>query len=104
MSALTRLDTRGMGARDATPLTCAAPRTWVNMTDSMTSGDGRAFEGEGSVSPQDDLRHRISTALLQHVDAITADAVALFPYTTAETLDVEYCGRVGQLLARLLAF
>lgn len=52
---------------------------------------------------QDDLRHRISLALLERVDAITADTVAIFPYSGAETLDSVYCVRLGQLLSQLLA-
>jgi diguanylate cyclase (GGDEF)-like protein len=72
------------------------------MSDSMMDDD-RPFSGEGSASTQADLRQRVSTVLTGHSDAITADTVAMFPYTGAETLDFEYCGRIGELLVRLLA-
>ena len=42
--------------------------------------------------------------LLERVDAITADTVAIFPFSGAETLDPEFCNRVGHLLVQLLAF
>ena len=35
---------------------------------------------------------------------ITAETVAIFPYSGAETLDGDYCRRLGHLLAQLLAF
>src|SRR5262249_22691689 len=63
----------------------------------------RPFEGEGSASLQDDLRQQVSTLLTSGIDIVTADTVAIFPYTGAETLDQEYCARLGQLLVRLLA-
>src|SRR5580704_7389052 len=53
---------------------------------------------------QDDLRQQIAELLLERSDIITADTVAIFPYTGVESLDANYCRRVGEQLARLLAF
>ena len=66
--------------------------------------DESAFAGEAAANPQDDLRPQISSVLLERVDLVTADAVAIFPYSGAESLDAEYCARLGELLVRLLAF
>src|SRR5438094_210388 len=62
------------------------------------------FAEEASNDIQDDLRHRISDLLLEHVDPISTDAVAIFPYSGAEMLDAAYCGRLGHLLVQLLAY
>jgi diguanylate cyclase (GGDEF)-like protein len=53
---------------------------------------------------QIDLRHRISTALVARLETITADTVAIFPYSGSEERDGAYRHRVGRLLAQLLAF
>jgi diguanylate cyclase (GGDEF)-like protein len=54
---------------------------------------------------QDDLRQQISSLLLDRIDAVTADAVAIFPCSGSdEALDREYCARIGHLLVQLLAF
>jgi diguanylate cyclase (GGDEF)-like protein len=52
---------------------------------------------------QTDLRHKISFALLASIEIITADTVAIFPFTGVEALDTDYCGRLGRLLIHLLA-
>jgi diguanylate cyclase (GGDEF)-like protein len=62
-----------------------------------------AFSDEEGAQLQDDLRQQISTILLERIDPITADAVAIFPYSGSETLDSEYCNRVGNLLVKLEA-
>src|ERR1700692_1484295 len=51
----------------------------------------------------DDLRHQIATILLDRSGLVTADMVAIFPFSGAETLSPEYCRRVGSLLVQLLA-
>jgi diguanylate cyclase (GGDEF)-like protein len=52
-----------------------------------------------------DVRHQIATALLERIDGITADTVAVFPYSGAEeTVDERYCHRLGHVLVELLAF
>jgi diguanylate cyclase (GGDEF)-like protein len=53
---------------------------------------------------QDDLRPKIAAHLLDRLDQIAADTVALFPYSGSETLDIDYCSRVGHVLTQLLAF
>ena len=63
-----------------------------------------AFVAEGGIPLQEDLRHQIATVLLERVETITSDTVAIFPYTGAEALDRNYCHRLGHLLAQLLAF
>jgi diguanylate cyclase (GGDEF)-like protein len=53
---------------------------------------------------QSDLRHQAARVLLDRIDVITDDTVAIFPYSGAEALDTEYCRATGLLLAQLLAF
>jgi diguanylate cyclase (GGDEF)-like protein len=74
------------------------------MPDSVRPTDNRPFEGEGTANPQDDLREQVSNVLISRADVITADTVAIFPYSGAEALDYEYCERLGRALIRLLAF
>jgi diguanylate cyclase (GGDEF)-like protein len=52
----------------------------------------------------EDLRHQIATLLLDRSAPVTADMVAIFPFSGAETLSPEYCRRLGALLVQLLAF
>ena len=63
-----------------------------------------AFDHEIAGQSQDDLRQQISTALVEQLEIITADTVAIFPYSGSEQLDDGYRHRVGQLLTQLLAF
>ena len=65
--------------------------------------DEPAFAGEAAANLQDDLRQRISSVLVERADLITADTIAIFPYSGTESLDAPYCGRLGQLLVQLLA-
>ena len=67
----------------------------------MDSDSAYADEANGHI--QDDLRQQTSSILLERVDAVTADTVAIFPYSGAETLDTDYCHRLGLLLTQLLA-
>jgi diguanylate cyclase (GGDEF)-like protein len=53
---------------------------------------------------QDDLRQQIAAVLTERAEVITADTVAIFPYSGSQTLDAEFCRRIGQLLTQLLAF
>lgn len=62
------------------------------------------FVNEEAGRAQDDLRQQIPAVLLERLDPIAADAVAIFPYSGFETLDLTYCTRVGQLLVQVLAF
>ena len=62
------------------------------------------FGDEDTGKIQDDLRHQISATLAEQADIITADTVAIFPYSGSEELDTEYCHRIGQLLTQMLGF
>src|SRR4051812_5167804 len=62
------------------------------------------FSDERDSRAQDDLRQQIADLLLARIDMITTDTVAIFPYSGVESLDADYCRRVGQHLAQLLAF
>ena len=53
---------------------------------------------------RDDLRQQIAGVLLDRSGLVTADMVAIFPFSGPETLSPEYCRRVGSLLVQLLAF
>ena len=68
----------------------------------MDSDSAYADEANGHI--QDDLRQQTSSLLLERIDFVTADTVAIFPYSGAEALDTDYCRRLGLLLAQLLAF
>jgi diguanylate cyclase (GGDEF)-like protein len=63
-----------------------------------------AYADETNGHIQDDLRRQTSSLLLERIDAVTADTVAIFPYSGAEALDTDYCRRLGLMLAQLLAF
>jgi diguanylate cyclase (GGDEF)-like protein len=67
----------------------------------MDNDSAYADDGHGHV--QDDLRQQTAAVLLERIDVITADTVAIFPYSGAETLDTDYCGRLGLRLTQLLA-
>ena len=53
---------------------------------------------------RDDLRQQIAGVLLDRSGPITADMVAIFPFSGSEALGPEYCRRIGSLLVQLLAF
>jgi len=60
--------------------------------------------GDEANKLQDDLRQQIAGTLVEQAELITADTVAIFPYSGSEELDADYCHRIGQLLTQLLAF
>lgn len=62
-----------------------------------------AFGDEEADGAQHDLRQQIVGALVERAGVITADTVALFPFSGAEALDARFCNRVGRLLVQLLA-
>ena len=55
-------------------------------------------------SVQDDLRQQIANLMQEQLEVITTDIVAIFPYSGVDSLDADYCRRVGHQLAQLLAF
>ena len=55
-----------------------------NMRPAMNSGSGYTDEGHGPA--QDDLRHRIATALQHRAAVLVWDTVAIFPFSGAEVL------------------
>ena len=71
------------------------------LNSSMASDSVYADERTGNA--QDDLRQQTAAVLLERGDVITADTVAIFPYSGAETLDTAFCQRLGLLLTHLLA-
>jgi len=50
-----------------------------------------------------DLRQQVASILVEQADIITADTVAIFPYSGSEELDADYSQRIGRLLTQLLA-
>jgi len=76
---------------------------WVNMIVTPMAASHSDFSDERGGMP-DDLRQRISSVLLDRLDAVTSDTVAIFPFSGSEELDADYCRRVGELLAQLLAY
>ena len=81
-------------------LTCVGAARWVNMPIPSMDQDEPAFAGEAAANLQDDLRQQISSVLLERVDLVTADTVAIFPYSGTESLDADYCARLGRLLVQ----
>jgi diguanylate cyclase (GGDEF)-like protein len=70
----------------------------MDINDRLVAGDENAILAS-------DVRQQIATALLERIDGLTADTVAVFPYSGAEeTLDERYCQRLGHVLVELLAF
>jgi diguanylate cyclase (GGDEF)-like protein len=58
-------------------------------------------EGLGSATPE--VRAGLTRGLLDRMEVIIADAVAVFPFSGPRPLDAEFCERLGQLLLQLLA-
>jgi diguanylate cyclase (GGDEF)-like protein len=52
---------------------------------------------------QDDLRHQIAAVIVDRTPVLVWDTVAIFPFSGSEFLEPEYCNRLGELLAGLLA-
>lgn len=50
-----------------------------------------------------DLRKDVARVLLERMDIIINDSIALFPFSAPQPLDADYCGRLGQRLVQLLA-
>jgi diguanylate cyclase (GGDEF)-like protein len=73
------------------------------MLDPTMKSDS-AYADDGDRTIQQDLREQISSVLLDRADVVTADTIAIFPYSSVETLDSDYCQRLGYLLTQLLAF
>src|SRR5262252_2292062 len=66
----------------------------------MTSGS--AYSHQANAPAQDDLRHRIATALRDRTAAIVWDTVTIFPFSGAELLEQHYCNRLGEVVVDLL--
>jgi diguanylate cyclase (GGDEF)-like protein len=69
----------------------------------MAATDEPDFPYGNGVSLQEDLRQQIGGTILERASLLTADTVAIFPYSGTEPLEAEYCSRVGQLLVQLIA-
>src|SRR5262245_36842753 len=52
----------------------------------------------------EDLRQQIASVLLDRSGFVTADMVAILPFSGDEALSPEYCRRIWSLLVQLLAF
>jgi diguanylate cyclase (GGDEF)-like protein len=66
----------------------------------MDSDSTYVRQADGHI--QGDLRLQAGALLLGRVKEVTADTVAIFPFSSDEPLDGEYCRRLGLLLAQLL--
>jgi diguanylate cyclase (GGDEF)-like protein len=58
---------------------------------------------EDQESATGDVRIKVGRVLLDRMDVIIADSVAVFPFSGPQPLDAEYCERLGQLLLQLLS-
>jgi len=70
-------------------------------TDRM--GASETSFGDETGKLQEDLRQQIASTVVEQAEIITADTVAIFPYSGSEELDSEYCHSIGQLLTQLFA-
>ena len=70
----------------------------------MPAGRDPLFGAERANGVQDDLRQQIAQLMLGRLETITTDMGAIFPHSGIESLDADYCRRVGHQLAQLLAF
>jgi diguanylate cyclase (GGDEF)-like protein len=70
----------------------------------MSPAGDPLFADERANAVQDDLRQQVAERLLALLEVITTDTVAIFPYSGVESLDADYCRRIGHQLAQLLAF
>jgi diguanylate cyclase (GGDEF)-like protein len=66
--------------------------------------DDSTFADENDVHPESDVRQQVVHILLDCLDTVTDDALAVLPFSGLESLDQEYCRRVGFMLAQLLGF
>ncbi len=58
---------------------------------------------ETDPAPQVDLREDVARTLLDRLDVIISDAIALFPFSAPQPLEADYCSKLGTLLVQLLA-
>src|SRR5437868_6431774 len=73
----------------------------TNVSDNSQEG---AFGGEEDGGRlQDDLRQRLAALILERASLLVGDTVAIFPFSGTESLEPEYCNRIGQLLVQMLA-
>ena len=73
------------------------------MLSSKMGSNDTVFAGEAGPSVQADLRQQVSTVLTERADAITADTVAIFPFSGDDSLDPDYCRHIAEILVQLLA-
>jgi diguanylate cyclase (GGDEF)-like protein len=66
--------------------------------------DGSDYPNDAGGRVHDDLRQQIAAVLVDRSNVITGDTVAIFPYSGTDTLDSDYCHRLGRMLTQLLAF
>jgi diguanylate cyclase (GGDEF)-like protein len=89
--------------RGSVPVTCLPAPAHAGYARWTVSGTS-AYSNESDRPMQEDLREQVADVLIDRGEGITADTVAIFPYSGTEALDAEYCSRIGQLLAQLLAY
>jgi diguanylate cyclase (GGDEF)-like protein len=98
----------GNGVRISLAVTAAPSHLRAGSTWSTPSGTLKAMnESPPQLENQDpatrDVRTAAARVLLDRMDVIIADSVAVFPFSGPQPLDAEYCERLGQLLLQLLA-
>jgi diguanylate cyclase (GGDEF)-like protein len=65
---------------------------------------GNPFFADERVSrAQQDLRQQIADLLVDRIEPITGDVLATFPHSGMETVDADYCRRIGRQVVQLLA-
>jgi diguanylate cyclase (GGDEF)-like protein len=74
----------------------------MNMADTprMREPDPDGVDGAGPTGGE--LREQVSAALLDRLELISTDTIAILPHRGAEALDSEQCRRLVALLAQLL--
>lgn len=71
-------------------------------TSMPTNDDSRVADDTLPLGARD-VRQRVSTRLWRRHELIAADAVSTLPFAQPTTLSAEYCGRIAQMVVRILA-
>jgi diguanylate cyclase (GGDEF)-like protein len=66
-------------------------------------GNDTDFGTETGAHVQDDLRQQVASVIVDRTPVLVWDTVAIFPFSGSELLEPDYCNRLGELLAQLLA-
>lgn len=61
------------------------------------------FDDESTFPTAGNLRQQVADVLIERMEVIINDSVAIFPFSGPQPLEAEYCGQLGLLLLQLVA-